>query len=145
MTLTIARSSAGISPGARPPINYLNRGNAVNLWRLESTSTQESPSNGAGAPDHVISANYTGDNLVSLRFSDGFTAVVDLARLGLDLQSLRLYTICASSWGSSIEVEDVEGETVHIDSAVLRAYSDPNFAAHLERSIAAVTQSRGRN
>jgi hypothetical protein len=74
-----------------------------------------------------------------LQFSDGLTATVDLSRVGVNTSGLRLGSARASSWGSALEVEDARGNTVHIDSAVLRAYCDPQYAAALRQAIADAT------
>jgi hypothetical protein len=94
------------------------------------------------SPDGLIDARRTSGAEVTLKFEDGHTGTVDLADLGIDTTALRLETVHASSWGSAIEVKDVRGKTVHIDSAVLRAYSDPKYARQLEQDIADVEANR---
>lgn len=94
-------------------------------------------------PEHLASVRHLGGAVLSLRFSDGYTGRVDLSRLGMDVTMLRLDT-ARVSWGSAVEVDDTRGETVHIDSAVLRAYCDPQYAAQLEAAIASASGNRGR-
>ncbi len=86
-------------------------------------------------PDQLSVACFIGGSKISLRFADNFICTLDLAQLGIDASKLKLETAHAS-WGSAIEVEDVGGKAIHIDSAVLRAYCDPQFAAELKESIA---------
>jgi hypothetical protein len=85
--------------------------------------------------DYLVEAHRVSGALIALRFEDGHTGTINLTDLGIDPSSLRLDTVRASSWGSALEVEDLSGETVHIDSAVLRAYSDPQYARQLEQDI----------
>lgn len=87
-------------------------------------------------PEHLTYARYVSGLRLLLRFADGLAVTLDLARLGIDAGSLRLATAHASSWGSAVEVEDQRGKVVHIDSAVLRSYCDPKYAAVLRRAIA---------
>jgi hypothetical protein len=90
-------------------------------------------------PDLLAFARHDGGTSVFLRFSDGHTATVDLARLGIDMSRLSLGTASASADGSAVEVRARHGKTVHIDSAVLRSYCDPEYAAELRQAIADVT------
>ena len=90
-------------------------------------------------PEHLTYARHVSGSRLSLRFADGLVATLDLAKLGIDASSLRLATAQASSWGSAVEVEDQRGKAVHIDSAVLRSYCDPKYAAVLRQAIAAAT------
>jgi len=86
--------------------------------------------------DHIASARHINGTVISLLFWDGFVATVDLAELQIDTTALNLESARASSWGSAVEVRDTRGKIVHIDSAVLRAYCDPPYAAQLEQEIA---------
>ena len=89
-------------------------------------------------PEHLAFARHVGQESVFLRFSDGREATIDLERLGIDTSRLRLNTR-ASSWGSAVETRDRLGKTVHIDSALLRSYCDPKYAAELRQAIADAT------
>ena len=75
------------------------------------------------------------DGALSVRFADGYTGTVDPGQVELDVSHLKLTSLRASSWGSAAEVEDVSGETIHIDSSVLRACVDPVYATHLQQMI----------
>jgi hypothetical protein len=86
--------------------------------------------------EQLTIAQHVGGPVVSLQFADGYTGTVNLADLGIDAAALRLGTVRASSWGSAVEVEDARGETVQIDSAVLRAYCDSHYARQLGQAIA---------
>lgn len=88
------------------------------------------------ARDHLLAVHQLGDACVALRFLDGFVGHLDLADLGLDLSQLRIGTIRASEWGGAAEVQDRSWHTVHIDSSVLRAHVDPQYAAVLKEAIA---------
>ena len=87
-------------------------------------------------PESLMYARHARGSRISLRFSDGLAVTLDLATLGIDTSELRLATAHPSSWGSAVEVEDQRGKTVHIDSAVLRSYCDPKYAAELRQAIA---------
>jgi hypothetical protein len=89
------------------------------------------------SPDQLTAASHASVTAVFLQFTDGHKATIDLVDLGIDVSNLRLPTVRASSWGSAVEVEDATGKTVHIDSALLRAYSDPQYAKQLGEAIAA--------
>jgi hypothetical protein len=90
-------------------------------------------------PDHLAFARHDGGTSVFLYFSDGHTVTVDLERLGIETSRLRMGTASASAQGSAVEVRDKGGKTVHIDSAVLRSFCDPKYAAELRQAIADVT------
>jgi hypothetical protein len=87
-------------------------------------------------PDHLAFARHDGRANIFLHFSDGHAAKVDLTSLGIDVSRLNMNTAGASAEGSAVEIADANGKTVHIDSAVLRSYCDPRFAAELRQAIA---------
>jgi hypothetical protein len=89
-------------------------------------------------PDHLALARHDSGTNLFLRFSDGQTAIVDFAKLGIDTSRLRMDTASASAEGSAVEIKDRRGKMVHIDSAVLRAHCDPKYAAELRQAIAEV-------
>lgn len=88
------------------------------------------------AKDHLLSARLTKSKTVRLRFLDGLVGEVGFDALGLDTRKLRVHTVRASSWGGSAQVRDTSGHVVHIDSSVLRALIDPDYAVMLRRAIA---------
>jgi hypothetical protein len=88
------------------------------------------------AKDHLLAVHQVGDGQVALRFLDGFVGSLKVADLGLDTSRLRLGTIRAAQSGESAEVEDQSWHTISIDSSVLRAYVDPQYAAILKEAIA---------
>jgi len=85
--------------------------------------------------DHLEEARFVSRRRISLRFGDGKTGTVNLSQHGIDITQLDLETCRASEWGSSAEIETIDGETYDIDSSVLRAWIDPAYAAELEKSI----------
>jgi len=87
------------------------------------------------APDRLIAARSMPDGSILVRFADQRTGRVDLTQLGISTDSLKPETVRASSWGSAVEVTDNSGHTIHIDSAVLRAHIDPDYATWLQRAI----------
>src|SRR5207247_2655293 len=105
------------------------------LESAQTTTTGARPVPPEITPDRLSFACSVGGSKVSLRFSDNFICTVDLARLGMDVATLKLKTARAS-WGSAVEVEDADGETFHSDSAILRAHCDPKVAAELRKEIA---------
>jgi hypothetical protein len=102
-----------------------------------ATSSQDRPAPKDFAPDHLALACHVGGTRIALKFSDGFLATIDLARLGIPTSGLRLETARAS-WGSAVEIRRAGGGAMHVDSAVLRASLDPKFAEQLKREIAAL-------
>ena len=88
------------------------------------------------AKDHLLAVHQIGGTEVILRFLDGFCGHIDLRDLGLNIASLRIGTIRASSWGGAAEIEDSNWHTIHIDSSVLRAKTDSQYAAILKQAIA---------
>jgi hypothetical protein len=122
----------------------------INVWKKYFYSGQLLTASGASveahsmpldlSPERLSSAHYiASERRVSLRFFDGLTAMLDLVRLGIDISGLKLGTVRVSSLGSAIEVEDLRGKTIDIDSAVLRSYCDPAYATELRKAIAEVT------
>jgi hypothetical protein len=101
-----------------------------------ATTSGGSPLSSDLAPDHLTFAQHAKGTSVSLCFSDGCTATVDLATLGINTSRWKLKTARASSDGDAVEVKDNRGKTVHIDSAVLRSHCDPKYAAELRKAIA---------
>ena len=101
-----------------------------------ATAPRGGPMPSEESRDHIASARHAGGTSISLRFSDGRQATVDLAALGIDTSNLRLKSARASSWGSAVEIKDRRGGTIDIDSAVLRSYCDPQYAAELRQAIA---------
>jgi hypothetical protein len=91
------------------------------------------------APDFLTSACFAGGTKVLVCFSDRLSRVIDLTELGIDTSWLRLDTVRHSSEGSALEVTDKDGETIHIDSAVLRSHCDPKYAAELQQAIADIS------
>jgi len=85
--------------------------------------------------ERLIGASPLPDGRIRVRFADQFEGIVNLADLELDLALLKMETVRASSWGSAAEVDDLNMRPVHIDSSVLRAHIDPNFAADLQKAI----------
>jgi len=105
----------------------------VTRWLKGDSAPTELPT------EHLASAQHVGKTKVLLRFSDGHRATVDLAKLDIDTSLLKLDTMRASSWGSAAEVEDANGHTIHLDSAVLRSHCDSRYAAELRKAIAELT------
>jgi hypothetical protein len=89
--------------------------------------------------DHLESANYAGGTKANVRFSDGLGGIMDLTDIGLDTKPLNLGSI-KQSWGSAIEIETKSGEQFYIDSSIIRAYLDPDFAKQLAQTIARLTE-----
>jgi hypothetical protein len=93
------------------------------------------------SPDHLALATYVGGTKIALRFSDGFITTIDLKSpdipLDIPIAKLKLETARAS-WGSAVEIRKAGGGAVHIDSAVLRASRDPEYAEELKREIASL-------
>jgi hypothetical protein len=94
-----------------------------------------SGTNTAMTEDCLVEAHRTPGGMVSVRFSDERSGIVNLRKLGVDQSRLRMETVRASPWGSAIEITDNAGHVIHIDSAIARAYIDPEFAAKLQRRI----------
>lgn len=133
----VAKSKSKTEPRI---IEYRRSGRIIEL-PLKSTSWHASPAPPVPEefpPEHLKVATHIGGGKVSLRFSDGFLATVNLEDLGIDVANLKMGT-ARPSWGSAVEVEDVKGKPVHIDSAVLRAQCDPKYAAELEHAIMALS------
>ena len=84
--------------------------------------------------ERIVHAHNSAQGVV-LRFSDGFEATVDISLTGLNVRLLNLSTIRESTWGGAVELEDRDGHTVHIDSSVLRAIVDPEFATVLTAAV----------
>jgi hypothetical protein len=119
-------------------IKYRRPGRIINILLTSMSSHQrwEITPVGEKLPlEHLKVACHIGGRKVSLVFSDGFFSTVDLARVGIDTANLKLETARAS-WGSAVEIEDRKGKAIHIDSAVLRAQCDPQYAAELAKAIA---------
>lgn len=93
---------------------------------------------GNHSKDHLTHAKYAGNGKVALQFADGLFAGVDLAELDIDTSMIKPESMRAS-WGSAVEIDTTDGDTFHIDSAVLRAYCDPEYAEELEKSIQELT------
>lgn len=87
-------------------------------------------------PDQLASARHVGGNSIWVQFCDGLEATVDVGRFGVDLARLHLSTARVGECGSAVEIRDVSGDTVAIDSSVFRSYADPKYAAELETVIA---------
>src|SRR4051812_43024601 len=87
------------------------------------------------SPDRLALARHAGGGKVYLRFSDGHTGTVDLGQLGIDVAALKMDS-ARESWGSAVEIDKLDGDTYHVDSAVLRARCDPQYAEQLKREIA---------
>jgi hypothetical protein len=92
-------------------------------WQMETNDVR---------PEQLADARRGHGDVLFLRFADGFTAKVDLAEIGIDTTGLRLSSAHAS-WGSAVEIKTKGNDTIHIDSAVLRASCDPGYAAILNR------------
>jgi hypothetical protein len=86
-------------------------------------------------PDQLKSASHEKNGEIALTFADGHSGRVNLSDLGIDWRRLRMNTIRASLWGSAAEVKDANGKTFDIDSSVLRAWIDPDYAADLEDKL----------
>jgi hypothetical protein len=117
-------------------MRYSRLGRVVSAPQVTTSTTVGAirPVRESFPPHHLALACYVGGNKISLRFSDGFLCTVDLARFGVDTSRLRLDTSQAS-WGSAVEILDSRGKKFHIDSASLRAFCDPRYAAELQRAI----------
>jgi hypothetical protein len=94
-------------------------------------------------PEHLASVEHVYDSKVYLTFSDGYSATIDLAELGIDLTALRWRSL-EPSWGSAVEIKTASGKAIHIDSAVLRAYCDTQYAADLEQAVASVEHGQAQ-
>jgi hypothetical protein len=90
------------------------------------------------SPERLIAASWKGNGKIFVQFADNCRGFVDLAQLGIEVAGLRTGTIRASSWGNAAEVTDNTGHVVHIDSSVLRAHIDSDYAAKLERDISSL-------
>jgi len=121
-----------------PPIPemYSGRWPTFTLTISKSGLSSNDPTIPNPAKDHLLSVYQAGNSRVYVRFLDGFVGEIDLSELGLDTSRLRIGTIRASSWGGAAEVEDLAWHTVNIDSSVLRAQVDPQYAALLNEAIA---------
>jgi hypothetical protein len=136
------RASTASKPPELHVPDYSGRLRVFSGASVIATSNSEGPSmlTEELPPEHLSGAQHAENGRVSLRFADGYRGTVDLAELGMDPAALRLESVRASSWGSAVEVEDRQGKTIHIDSAVLRARCDRQYAMKLREAIAALEQ-----
>lgn len=112
-----------------------------NLIRVESVSTAFGGTTLAKKifpPEHLALATHIGGGKVALRFSDGRINTIDLSLLGIDTAKLRMSTAKAS-WGNAVEIQSMKGNAIYIDSSVLRAFCDPNYAAELRQAVLGLT------
>jgi hypothetical protein len=86
-------------------------------------------------PEFLASARHERGDTIRLRFGDGREGVVNLADLGLDTCGLHVATVRAASAGTCAELDGQHGETFHIDSSVLRALVDSDYANVLTNPI----------
>jgi predicted RNase H-like HicB family nuclease len=142
MTLTLERSWAGGSPPEKLPLFFKAEGRTVSVLTLYSTMATK-PDVGGG-PDQLTFVRYETPTTILIQFADGLTAKVNLEVLGLDLARLRVFTAKVFPGGTAIEIDDVDGEPVLIDSAAARAQVDPQYAAELDRVVTAVRDPHGQ-
>jgi hypothetical protein len=132
-TRPLLASGGKMSP---EPVMYFGRWPIFETTIHKSGLSSNDPTIPNPAKDYLLSVHMTGGSHIALRFLDGKVGELDLADLGLDTSKLRIGTIKASSWGGAAEVEDRNWHTIHIDSSVLRAHIDPQYAALLKEAIA---------
>ncbi len=107
------------------------------LIHVSSVSTafgRAKPAEKIFPPEHLALATHIGGRKVALRFSDGRISTIDLSLFGIDTAKLRMSTTKVS-WGNAVEIQDMKGKAVHIDSSVLRAFCDPRYAAELRQAV----------
>jgi hypothetical protein len=71
---------------------------------------------------------------IEVIFADGRSGVIDVAALGLNIKHLNLSSVRVSEWGSSVEIDDLHGQSFPIDSSVLRSKIDPIYDAKTKRA-----------
>jgi hypothetical protein len=117
-------------PAQSAGVVYLgHRGDFV----LRSTKAEKASDD--AEPDDLTAIRYVGGTEVEVQFADGFRGKVNLAKLSITPAEFRLETIQAA--GAAATVKNLHRKTIHIDAALLRAHSDPAFAAQLRRDIEA--------
>jgi hypothetical protein len=118
-----------------PFIMYPGEGPVFSVEISKSGLSSNDPTIPHPAKDHLLAVYYRGDDCIRLRFADGVVKEMSLADIGLDVSRLRLSTVRMASWGGAAEIEDQNHHTIHIDSSVLRAHVDPQYAAILKEAI----------
>jgi hypothetical protein len=86
--------------------------------------------------DQLISARHAEGSCILVRFADGLSGTINVCDLGLDPAELRMAAVRLSVSGTAAEFEDVSGSIVAIDSSILRAQIDPEYARQLEKAAA---------
>lgn len=111
----------------------------IAMAQAETTALRGNSISSEPLRDQLVSVRHLGGTRIALKFSDNYEGNVDLSTLGIDTTVLQPETVRVSSLGSAAEIKSKSGKTIDIDSAVLRSYCDPEYAAELRRAIAELT------
>jgi hypothetical protein len=79
-------------------------------------------------PDFLAMARHEHGDVIWLHFADGLEGTVNFSDIGLDTSRLNVATVRAASDGTSAELDGQGNETFQIDSSVLRALVDSDYA-----------------
>jgi hypothetical protein len=85
--------------------------------------------------DQIATATFSPPGSIRLQFADGYTGTARLADIPLRPADIKPRSIRVAMWGNAVTVKNRRGETIHIDSSVLRAIVDSRYATALRRAI----------
>lgn len=105
---------------------------------VHSNGVSPKPAKRRVRPDRVVEARYVRTSQLFLRFADGLEGTWTFKKLCLDMSNMKLTSIKASASGDAIDVKSKWGDDVELDASSLRVLIDPEYAAGLEKQIAAL-------
>jgi hypothetical protein len=89
-----------------------------------------------GVPVEALTlVRQAGGEAVFVQFADGCSGTVELSELGLDAADLAPGAVRAAPSGRAAEFEDRDGHVTRIDSSVVRAQIDADYARRVEQSL----------
>jgi hypothetical protein len=90
---------------------------------------------GPGQPDRLAEVRYVPPSSLEVMFADGGRGTIEVHNLGLDPADFDLETVRINDTGTAVEVLTDDGGFISVDSSVVRAEADPEYAARLQRLV----------
>ena len=87
------------------------------------------------APERLASAKFSSPSTMELEFADGIRGLLAIERLDMPMDRIRWSTAAASASGYLMTVEGAKGETIPIDSSVLRYLIDEEYARSTDAKL----------
>jgi hypothetical protein len=93
--------------------------------------------------DHLSEVRFLRQSATfELRFEDGFSAQLPVAKLGMPVNRVRWETAVVSPSGEKLHLTGIRGDAIPIDTTTLRYLVDSNYAEEVNKTLKSVRLSR---